>query len=72
MDILARIDAYDCSDGGHSDTAEGSAYDLMGDAVEEIKYLRNQLERIENCLKTNDLPRHAIATIANQARMPTK
>lgn len=68
MDILARINAYDVSDGSHCDAAEGSAYDLMTDAAGEIKYLRGQLERIENCLKTNDMPRYAIAQIANQAR----
>lgn len=45
MDILERIDAYDCSDGGHSDAAEGSAYDLMADAKVEIEYLRGLISR---------------------------
>lgn len=40
MDILERINAYDCSDGGHSDAAQGSAYDLIRDASEEIWCLR--------------------------------
>ena len=43
MDILARIAAYDCSDGGHCDAAQGSAYDLMNDAGAEIKVLRAAL-----------------------------
>lgn len=40
MDILERIAAYDCSDGGHSDAAQGSAYDLLADARAEIERLQ--------------------------------
>ena len=48
MDILLRIEAYDCSDGGHSDAAQGSAYELLHDAAEEIKFARAVLQRIAN------------------------
>jgi hypothetical protein len=46
MDILERIKAYDCSDGGHSDAAQGSAYDLMHDAANEIEFWRTILQQI--------------------------
>lgn len=46
MDILDRIAAYDCSDGGHCDAAHGSAYDLMSDAADEIRELRAVLSKI--------------------------
>lgn len=46
MDILTRIEKYDCSDGGHCDAAQGSAYDLLQDAATEIAYLRTVFRRI--------------------------
>lgn len=46
MDIVSRIIAYDCSDGGHCDAAQGLAYDLMTEAKEEIQFLRGVLRCI--------------------------
>lgn len=46
MDILERISAYDCSYGGHSDAAQGSAYDLLDEANAEIEHLRAALKTI--------------------------
>lgn len=56
MDILQRIANYDSSNGGHSDAAQGTAYELMEDAAGEIKHLRSILQQMadnqlsdENC-----------------------
>ena len=56
-DILSRIDAYDSSNGGHSDASGGSAYDLMEDAKQEIIFLRNGVAAILDGLRGNSLSR---------------
>lgn len=58
MDILERIEVYDCSDGGHSDRAQGSAYDLMRDAAAEVEALRTRLRALIQWHQNWDAPFH--------------
>lgn len=76
MDILDRIAAYDCSDGGHSDAAQGSAYDLMSDAADEIKQLRATLSKIAGGTEDIDPPYRVVPSeylrrLAREALPPT-
>jgi hypothetical protein len=60
-DVLAAIEA--ARKGAHSDAAGGSAYDLLEEAKQEIRFYRTKLATLRDGLKNRDLSRAQLSAL---------